>query len=137
MGAVLIPALNSKLELFGRDLPLYKCFQYGSTLVGLPFLAILAGWKLYRCPVRETKRVSAVPGQGKRIALAILLIVLVFACGYSLINYGGWKQRIVKSVTNSGLAPAIWSIVYAGYYYWHHSLSQPTVPSNTSDNQLP
>ena len=118
-GTKLLPMLNSELEIFGRSLPGYKIFQYGSTLLGFPLLTILCGWKLYRWPANETTRPSTISNHKKLIAIVVLLLAVLAACSYSLLSYSDWGARIVKSVTNSGLAAAIWSCVYAGYYYWH------------------
>ncbi|MEZ6125133.1 MAG: DUF4184 family protein [Planctomycetaceae bacterium] len=49
-GTLLVPELDSEILLAGIQIPGYKLFQYGSTLVGLPLLMCLATWELLRSP---------------------------------------------------------------------------------------
>lgn len=78
-GVNLLPVLNRDLlSLFGRDVPAYKALQYGSTIVLLPMLLVLAGLWLRRQPRVETPtRFSA----GMRWTVWTALFVVPSAVG--------------------------------------------------------
>lgn len=120
-GTHLVPVLNSEIRIGGYLVSGYKLLQYGSTLVGLPLLAVLAGVGLYRTTPAE-RPIVAMRLSFKWKLFAVLLILAVplfvgaFAWGTSLSAY----RALGVTIRHSG---AIIMVGLAAYCVLFHAFA--------------
>jgi hypothetical protein len=77
-GVQLFPALNSLFEIAGFHIHAYKLFQHGSSLIGLPLMALAAG--LWRAKQSSRTPVFILrPALKTSIIASIAVICIVFA----------------------------------------------------------
>ena len=113
-GTRLIPILNSHIEMGGFQVPGYKIFQYGSTVIGLPLLVLLATLKLNRTtPILHQ---DVLQFKWKRLA------------GYSICIVPGWVaihtymvspsyQALFLTITRSGATLMVMLLAYCFLFY--------------------
>lgn len=87
-GVTRLPILQQQLNLFGYLLPHYKLIQYGSTIVGLPLLLLIATLKLLKLPVTASNNYSFSPLKVVVITCSFLIlpIVIFFYHSYFTVN---------------------------------------------------
>ena len=117
-GTLLFPSLNETALVIGRHaVPGFKVLQYGSTLIGLPCLMLLLAVWLYRQPPSPVDGEPALDS-ASRITVCLVGLAVPILAGILwpdrryLTNYG----RLGDSITNSGLALMIVTLVYCLVY---------------------
>jgi hypothetical protein len=113
-GTQLVPWLNTyALSVAGHPLPGYKLAQYGSTIVGLPILAVLAvAWLRRQTPVPLDSLPIVRPAV--RVVVVITVLVTLAVTTRPLWGVGGssFYIRLGRSIRESGLALMIEVLVY-------------------------
>ena len=116
-GTHLIPILNSQIEMGGFHIPGYKVFQYGSTFVGLPLLALLAAIELNRRTPTFDR--GTLPLQWKRLAGTSILTIPICVAIHAYIVSPTAYQALFLTITRSG---AIWMVMLLVYCLLFHAL---------------
>ena len=124
-GTQVWPALNLELHILGLPLRGYKMFQYGSTLIGLPLLVLLAVQKLRVTRPHEIPETTL--GKWKPVVFTLILgIPLVYGL-LSASQYPHVYQAIGMAVRRSG---ALLLVGLALYSLLFHALV--TINAKTS-----
>jgi len=109
-GTHFIPILNAHLEMGGFDVPGYKIFQHGSTLVGLPLLALLAAFALNR--MTPTFHQDALQFRWKRLAGYSICIVPIWVAIHAYLVSPSIYQALFLTITRSGAILMVMLLVY-------------------------
>jgi hypothetical protein len=114
-GTRLIPALNSTaLTVHGVALPGYKLVQYGSTVLGLPLLAVVVWRSLRSRPARPLDPRMVLSARGKVIAwLWLGTITLVTALTTAKVRGLSTYHRVGWTVSRAGAALFAATIVFS------------------------
>jgi hypothetical protein len=123
------PGLNDvAVTIAGQAMPGYKVLQYGSTVVGLPGLALgLWAWLSRRppAPVPEPDSQGAGPGVPTAVkysVYAIAVAVPTLAAAAAWHRQGASRYaRLGRSITSAGLALLVTTLVYCVLHAWIES----------------
>ena len=111
-GTELVPALNSTYTILGRPIGGYKLLQYGSTLVGLPVLVILA-WNYLRGLEPRHNQLLTVNKKCKWSAALVCTLTPAVLAIYSFVTQPNIYQAAGATIKTSGATIAILAIVYS------------------------
>ena len=114
-GAAWITSLDSDFSIAGYAVPGYKLLQYGSTLVGLPFLAGLALLSLHRTTPHhvETTTIST----KVRLLVTSTVFLIPSAVGlYAVATQSTYYQALGMTIKLSGAIMAVVCIAYCGLF---------------------
>lgn len=121
-GVDLLPALNESILIVGRSLPVYKALQYGSTVLGLPFLALLLWQWLQHQKPEDTSFLPRVPLTTKQLMLAIFLASPLFIATSTLFTSPESLPVIVgRLITMTG---AVWGYSVLAYALIFHFVTK-------------
>ena len=118
-GTKVLPILNEPFAVFDRMVPGFKLFQFGSTLVGLPFLTVLSAiWLLKNSP--EPVEDDLYPFSFRAKAIGILTFFAI-PCAATLQSFKTGNDHfyvdLFYAVTNSGFALSVSAIVFAFLFH--------------------
>ena len=111
-GTQLFPSLNSEFHFWGHPIPGYKLLQYGSTIVGLPLLAILTLAALNRLIPHDIET-SAISGRLKVLAGLMLVVMPLVLCTYSLFTEPTIRQALGMAARQSARTLLLASVTYS------------------------
>jgi len=115
-----IPALNHEIEIARQHLPGYKLFQYGSTVIGLPFMLFLWVRQLVRTQPREVAESLRLSPTAKAFGWASILFIPSLVALEKLSVEPTLHLKLYHAVTASGATLLVLVVVYALLF---HSLS--------------
>lgn len=117
-GTVLFPWLNETvLVIGGIDIAGYRALQHGSSLLGLPALAmILAIWLTRQPSVPVDGAPSTLSGRFRTAAALVVLIPPIMVGALAWQEGGSTGFRLFHSITNSGLALIFATLAYCMAY---------------------
>ena len=118
-GTKVFPILNEPFPVFNRAVPGFRLFQFGSTFVGLPFLAILSAVWLWRNspePVGD----DLYPFSFRAKSIGILTLFAI-PCIATVLSFKTGDDHfyfdLFYAVTNSGFALSVSAIVFAFLFH--------------------
>ncbi|MCA9262474.1 MAG: DUF4184 family protein [Planctomycetales bacterium] len=114
-GTLLFPGLNTELDLAGLVLPVYKVVQYGSTLVGLPLLMLMAVIAVCRAEP-EPRNDVLVPTIGKWFAALVVTTTPVAVGGYAVYVCATPYQMLGFTITRSIAVLITLAVLYAMWF---------------------
>jgi len=111
-----MPKLQAMIGLFSWQLPLYKIIQYGSSIVGLPLLAILAYRSIHRLPAAAIEKANIISIKIK-LPLFIGILLAPFLLGsYHALQHQSLYVSIGFTIRESiGFALMLLSIYAVSY----------------------
>jgi len=118
-----IPALNHGVEIAGQHLPGYKLFQYGSTVVGLPFMLLLWVRQLVRTQPGEVAEPLRLSPTAKASGWASILLLPSLVALEKLSAEPTLHRKLYSAVTASGATFMVLAVVYALLFHWLSSRS--------------
>lgn len=109
-GTDLIPSLNDSVPIAGYNVPGYKLFQYGSTVVGLPILALATMFLLRRSDATHpAQHLSA----RTRTAILLSLCILPLLVGaFALSTQSTLHNALGATIRYSGAIVALICVAY-------------------------
>lgn len=145
-GTRIVPALNTEVTIAGYSLPGYKIFQYGSSVVGLPLLVLLAAAKLKRTePVTPTGVVD-LSVRTKSTVLLILCLIPLVVLSIAIGNNTSIAQKLGTIIRISGASLIVAILVYSVIFHaillrrsargeitWKSRPKSPAVPTSGQD----
>ena len=99
-GTHLLPMLNSTIEIGEFHMLGYKALQHGSTIIGLPLLALLSAVELNRNEPRRYQ--GTLPIKWKLLAGVLILIIPICVAVYAYIISPSVYQAVFLTITRSG-----------------------------------
>ena len=111
-GTQLLPVLNSEVSLSGYSIPGFKLFQYSSTLVGLPLLAVYAQMCLQRVAPRNELSTSDLTVRNKLLALAVVFIIPICVGSYALATQANYPDALGVTIKLSGAIVGVLCVLY-------------------------
>jgi hypothetical protein len=125
-GVHLMPLLERTLTLAGESLPIYKIHQYGSTIIGLPLLVILAAVKLNRSAPISPDGIVRLSSNMKWGAIGILLLIPLLVTILVLRLDATTYAKVGMTIKWSGSILIIVLIIYAAVFHAVMSERTPT-----------
>lgn len=126
-GTHLVPMLNESIALGPWPLPGYKLVQYGSTVVGLPLLALWTLAVLARTPPRAV-RGATLPAALRIVAYATLCLIPLGVGVYATVASLPLTAAVGLTIKRSGAMIAVGLVVYSLWYQtawyqtaWHQT----------------
>ena len=121
-GTNVIPWLNTTVAIAGYNLPGYKLFQYGSTFIGLPLIAIVTMFSLNRA--QPTQPVTTtVSLRTKLLLLSSLCFVTLLVGGFAYSTQATAYKALGVTIKLSG---AIIMSLCVAYCVGHQALTDGT-----------
>lgn len=112
-GIQLVPFFGRSLSVGNWSLPVYKIAQYGSTIIGLPLLLILAAVKLKQSTPILPDGIVRLNSQTKWGALGIVLLIPLVVTALVLRLDSTLYEQVGTTIKLSGLILILVMIVYA------------------------
>jgi hypothetical protein len=121
-GVAQFPFLKQQVSLFNFSLPYYKVFQYGSTMLGLPILLLIAALKFRTLPATKAKRYTFSPQKTVAITGSFLLLPFIIYFYHSYFNANDLSTIIGYTIKQSIGAGIAILVVYSYLYSRDHNI---------------
>jgi len=113
-GTQTFPILNQTMTVAGWQIPGYKLFQYGSTFVGLPALAMFSGFWLCGNVASPVNGLYPFRRRAKLLFAGVAIAIPALVTGYVLTTSDGTPYgKLGQIITTSGLLAMVALVAYS------------------------
>lgn len=119
-GVALIPELKNTLTIYSLEVPFYKIFQHGSTLIGLPLLLLILFLMLIRSPQANTLTNHQFSKPVLSMAIFSFLVIPIALTSYYL-QVHNLSLEVIGLVVIKSISISIVLYFFYCFFYWAHS----------------